>query len=549
MPSNDLNASPLSSPSSPAPLDLDVVVVGAGLAGLYALYRLRERGLNCRIIEAGDGVGGTWFWNRYPGARCDIESFQYSYSFSPELEQEWRWSERFAPQEEILAYLDHVADRFSLRDDIIFNCRIASARFDTTDKRWTLRGSDGLVCTARFCVMATGVLSKPRDIRLEGQDDFAGPIYSAATWPDHPVELAGKSVALVGTGASGIQMLPHLVEGVKEITVFQRTPNFSVPTSNAPVDAPYEAQWKTNYRKLRDEQFSTPGAVIFNVNEAKASEATEAEREAEFERRWNEEGGLAFMRSFSDISSDEASNTLAADFIRSKIASIVKDPDVARKLMPYGYPLDARRVATTDKGFYDLFNRPNVRLVSLLDEKIERVSADAIVTNKARYPADVIILATGFEAMTGALAAIDIVGTDGAALRDKWKKRPSAYLGIAMSGLPNLFAVNGPGGPGALQNVFSSSEMVVDWIAECIGYLVQNDITLIEAEPEAERGWMEDVQALAEKTLMIKAETSGYIYTNDEGERIFLCYSGGYPQYRAHLAAITAEGYRGFRLG
>jgi cyclohexanone monooxygenase len=499
-------------------------------------------------LKPAAGVGGTWFWNRYPGARCDIESFQYSYSFSPELEQEWRWTERFAPQEEILAYLNHVADRFSLRDDIIFNCCITSARFDTERNLWILTSSTGFICESRFCVMATGVLSKPREIHLNGQDHFKGPIYSTATWPEHPIDLSDKSVALIGTGASGTQLLPHLVDGVKDITVFQRTPNFSVPTSNALVDSAYEANWKSNYKALREEQFSTPGAVIFDVNSAKASEVSEAELKAEFERRWTEDGGLNFMRSFSDLSSDEASNAIAADFIRSKIAELVEDPDIARKLMPYGYPLDARRLATTDRGFYELFNRPNVRLVSLLEEKIEKVTEYAIVTDRATYSVDAIIMATGFEPMTGALAAMDILGTDGITLCEKWKTRPSAYLGIAMSSLPNLFAVNGPGGPGALQNVFSSSEMVVDWIAECISYLTKNDIKLIEADSEAESKWMEEVQNLAAKTLMIKAPTSGYIYTNEAGERIFLCYSGGYPQYRKHLQEVAEGKYKGFRL-
>lgn len=531
-----------------APLKLDVAIVGAGLAGLYALHKLRQQGLTCKIIEAGDGVGGTWYWNRYPGARCDIESFQYSYSFSPELEQEWQWTERFAPQGEILAYLDHVADRFSLREDIIFDCRIKSARFDKEQGIWTLAGDRGQTFEAKFCVMATGVLSKPREIHLKGQEHFAGEIYSTATWPEQPVDLSGKSVALIGTGASGTQLLPYLVDDVASITIFQRTPNFSVPTSNALIDAVYEAKWKGNYRTLREEQYSTLGAVIFDINGMKASEASEAELEAEFERRWNEDGGLNFMRSFSDLSSDEQSNTIAADFIRNKIAKIVQNPDVARKLMPFGYPLDARRLATTDRGFYELFNRPNVRLVSLLEEDIEKVTEGGIVTTRETYPTDVIIMATGFDAMTGALASIDIECLDGVALAEKWKTRPSAYLGIAMAGLPNMFAINGPGGPGALQNVFSSSEMIVDWIADCIGYLIANDIKSIEANADAEAGWMSDVQNLADKTLMVKARTSGYIYTNDAGERIFLCYSGGYPQYRARLEEIAAGGYTGFSL-
>jgi len=528
--------------------EFDVCIVGAGLAGLYALYRLRSLGFSCRVLEAGNGVGGTWYWNRYPGARCDIESYQYSYSFDDDLQREWKWTERFAGQEEILSYLEHVTERFSLHEDISFGCTITAMHFDGVSNRWVVETSDGPLCTARFCVMATGVLSKPRDIHLPGMESFEGPIYSTANWPAECIDLREKRVALIGTGASGCQLLPHLVDHVGHVTVFQRTPNFCVPTANAPVDPAYEARWQTGYKAIRDEQAMTPGAVIFDINPQAAVEASESELRAEFERRWKEDGGLNFMRSFNDLSRNEASNALAADFVRDKIRTIVKDEDTARKLTPHGYPIDARRLATTDREFYSLFNRADVALISVLEEEIVTVHDRGIKTTRQDYPFDAIILATGFEPITGAMMAIDIVGTDGIPVREKWQKRPAANLGIGVAGLPNMFLINGPGAPGALANMFSSSELLVDWVARCICFLQENGISRIETDEDAQTKWMNRVQELGEKTLMWKAETSGYVYINAARERVFLCYSGGFPEFRTVLSDVEANDYAGFSL-
>lgn len=528
--------------------EFDICIVGAGLAGLYALYRLRSLGFSCRVLEAGDGVGGTWYWNRYPGARCDIESYQYSYSFDDDLQREWKWTERFAGQEEILSYLEHVAERFSLYEDISFGHTITAMRFDEASNRWTVETSNGPICSARFCIMATGVLSKPRDIHLPGMEAFEGPIYSTAYWPSDRIDLQEKRVALIGTGASGCQLLPHLVDQVGHVTVFQRTPNFCVPTANAPVDPAYEARWQADYKAIRSEQATTPGAVIFDINPRTATEASESELRAEFERRWKEDGGLNFMRSFSDLSRNETSNALAADFVRDKIRTIVEDEETAHKLTPYGYPIDARRLATTDREFYSLFNRPDVALISVLEEEIVSVQGHGIKTTRQDYPFDAIILATGFEPITGAMMAIDIVGIDGIPVHEKWRDRPAAYLGIGVAGLPNMFLVNGPGAPGALANMFSSSELLVDWVAECICFLRENGISRIETKKASQAEWMNRVQKLGEKTLMWKAETSGYVYINAARERVFLCYSGGFPEFRTVLSDVKANNYAGFSL-
>jgi cyclohexanone monooxygenase len=524
----------------------EVAIVGAGLAGLYALYKLRAAGFDAHIYEAGSGIGGTWYWNRYPGARCDIESFQYSYSFSHELQQEWSWSERYAAQPEIRRYLDHVADRFALRDHITLDCAIAAAQYDAESNIWRLATASGQDIAAHFCIMATGVLSLPRDVRFPGQGTFAGDILSTSDWPDGEVDLAGKRVAIIGTGASGTQAMPLIAEVAREVVLFQRTPNYSIPSPNCPIDEAYERRWKENYPALRREQFETPGAVLFDVNPMAVVDATPNERHAEFERRWNDDGGLNFMRAFSDLSASEQSNDIAAEFVREKIRSIVKDPETARKLVPTDYPLDARRLATTDKVFFDLFNRKTVRLVSTLEEPIIEVTADSIVTASAHYPVDVIVMATGFEAMIGALMKIDLRGQDGLLLRDIWRERPGSYLGLAIAGFPNLFMINGPGAPGPLSNMFSSAEIEVDWIAACLTHLRSHQANRIEATEAAQAAWMREVHELGAKTLMMKAPSSGYFYTNAAGERIFLCFAAGFGRYGAEILRVADAGYTGF---
>ena len=525
---------------------LDVVVVGAGFGGLYALHRLRGLGLSVQVYEAGSGVGGTWFWNRYPGARCDVESLEYSYSFSPELEQEWDWSERYAPQPEILRYINHVADRFDLRRDIQFDTRVTAAAFDEAVGRWRVTTDQGDDVSARFCVMATGCLSAATTPDIPGLHSFGGDWYHTGQWPHEGVDFSGKRVGIVGTGSSGIQSIPVIARQASHLVVFQRTPNFSLPARNEPLAPETQAQVKAGYGTLRDAARASFSAIAVSAPTELALEVEPDERQLRYEAAWTRGGLMSMTTTFRDLILDKAANDTAAEFIRSKIRDIVEDPDVARVLTPTDHPFATKRPCL-DTGYFETFNRDNVTLVDLRRTPITEIVPTGIRTTGV-HELDCIVFATGFDAMTGPLLRVDIRGRGDRPLRDKWSAGPRTYLGIATAGFPNLFILTGPGSPSVLSNMVMAIEQHVDWIADCLSYLGAHGLDGIEATVEAEDAWVDHVNQLANATLFPRAN-SWYMGANVPGKpRVFLPYVGGFPQYRSTCDNVAAEGYRGFKL-
>ncbi|KYF66511.1 cyclohexanone monooxygenase [Sorangium cellulosum] len=524
----------------------DAVIVGAGFAGLYMLYRLRRLGLAARVYEAGGGVGGTWFWNRYPGARCDIESMDYSYSFSPELEQEWRWTERYATQPEILRYLDHVADRFELRRDIQLRTRVNAASFDEATSRWVIQTDDGASVSARFLIMATGCLSVAKRPDIHGIDAFEGDAYHTSRWPHEGVDFTGKRVGVIGTGSTGVQVIPVLAEQASHLFVFQRTPCFSVPARNAPIDPAHEARMKASYPEHRRKARETRAGVVLEVNPKSALEVSPEEREREYRGRW-EQGGTGFLATFSDVMRSREANETAAEFVRAQIRATVRDPAVAEALSPRGYPLGTRRLCV-DTRYYETYNRHNVTLVDVRASPIEEITPSGLRTRSAGYALDSLVFATGFDAMTGALASIELRGRGGASLKRKWAGGPRAYLGIAIAGFPNLFTITGPGSPSVFSNAIVSIEQHVEWITGCLTFLRERGIERIEATDEAEDRWVDHVKEVADGTLYPLAN-SWYIGANIPGKpRVLMPYAGGVGAYRKTCDAVAARGYEGFRL-
>jgi cyclohexanone monooxygenase len=526
---------------------LDVVVVGAGFGGLYALHRLRGLGLSVQVYEAGSGVGGTWFWNRYPGARCDVESLEYSYSFSPELEQEWDWSERYAPQPEILRYINHVADRFDLRRDIQFDTRVTAAAFDETSGRWRVTTDRGDDVSARFCVMATGCLSAVTTPDIKGLSSFRGNWYHTGQWPHEGVDFSGQRVGVVGTGSSGIQSIPVIARRVSHLVVFQRTPNFSLPARNEPLAPDTQAEVKAGYGALRDTARSSFSAIAVSAPTELALDVEPAERRRRYEAAWARGGLMSMTTTFRDLILDKAANDTAAEFIRSKIREIVVDPDVARLLTPTDHPFATKRPCL-DTGYFETFNRDNVTLVDLRQTPITEIVPAGIRTTGGVHDLDTIVFATGFDAMTGPLLRVDIRGRGDRPLSDKWSAGPRTYLGIATAGFPNLFILTGPGSPSVLSNMVMAIEQHVDWIADCLKFLGAKGLGTIEATVEAEDAWVDHVNQLASATLFPRAN-SWYMGANVPGKpRVFLPYVGGFPLYRSTCDDVAADGYRGFRL-
>ena len=526
---------------------LDAVIVGAGFSGLYMLHRLRQQGLSARIYEAGTGVGGTWYWNRYPGARVDIESQEYSYSFSPDLDAEWIWSERYATQPELLRYLNHVADRFDLRPDIQLETRVTSAHFDEASNRWAVTTDRGQTITARHCIMATGCLSVMNEAAFPGADTFEGPSWHTGRWPRDGVDFKGQRVAVIGTGSSAIQSIPHIAAEAAHVTVFQRTPNFSVPAHNGPIDPVVAKDWADNRAERRAEARET-GFGIRGVGQTErlAGEASADEQHATYEERWAI-GGFALLGAFADITVDLAANQTAVDFVGSKIRSIVKDAATAEKLTPKTFPIGSKRLCV-DTGYYDTFNRDNVSLVDLTDEAIEEIVPNGVRTANASYEADAIVYAIGFDAMTGALGKIDIRGRGGATLRDAWAAGPRTYLGLMVAGFPNLFVVTGPGSPSVLCNMAVAIEQHVDWISDCIAYMGERQLGAIEATEAAQDEWVAHVNEVAEPTIFPLAN-SWYMGANVPGKpRVFMPYIGGFPAYQQTCNDVAAKGYEGFTL-
>jgi cyclohexanone monooxygenase len=525
---------------------LDVVVVGAGFAGMYMLHRLRGLGMSAIVFEAGSDVGGTWFWNRYPGARCDVESMQYSFGFCDALQQEWRWSELYAGQSEILRYAQHVADRLDLRRDIRFETRVTALHFDAAAAHWIVRTDRGESVAARFCVMATGCLSTAKVPDFPGLGGFRGQTYHTGAWPHEGVDFSGQTVGIIGTGSSAIQAIPVIARQAAHLFVFQRTPNYSIPAHNRPMTPDYERQWKADYadRRHRAKQMRT--AILLELNDKPALQATEAERLAEYEARWRA-GGIPFMAAFNDLLLSQAANDTAAAFVRAKIRAIVRDPAVAERLMPTDYPIGTKRICL-DTDYFETFNRDNVTLVDVRSAPVAAITRDGLRTREASYRLDSIVFATGFDAMTGTLLAIDITGRDGCRLREAWAMGPRAYLGLMSAGFPNLFMVTGPGSPSVISNMIMSIEQHVDWIADCLAHLRSHGLATIEATAAAEDAWTAHVAEAGDRTLYPRAN-SWYMGANIPGKpRVLLPYLGGFPAYQRKCDEVAAQGYAGFRM-
>ncbi|MEW6168030.1 MAG: NAD(P)/FAD-dependent oxidoreductase [Pseudomonadota bacterium] len=526
----------------------DAVVVGAGFSGLYMLHKLRQIGLSALVIEEGNDVGGTWYWNRYPGARCDSESHYYSYSFSPELEQEWEWSSKYPDQPEILSYLQHVADRFDLRRDILFGTRVTGAVFDEDAARWGIETDSGRRFSARYLITAVGCLSAGQLPDIPGRDAFAGEWYHTGRWPHEGVEVSGKRVGVIGTGATGIQLIPVVAETAEHLYVFQRTPNFSIPARNAPLDTEETRRVKARYRALREHSRASFAGMPFDPIERSALAVPPEEREATYERLW-QVGGFRFLfEGFNDLLMDKASNDTAAEFIRRKIRETVHDPAVAEQLCPNSYPFGTKR-PPLNTAYFETFNRDNVTLVDIRSHPITEITPEGVRTTAGDYELDVIIFATGFDAMTGALLNMGIRGRGGLSLAEKWADGPRSYLGLAVNGFPNLFTITGPGSPSVLSNMPVSIEQHVEWIADCLAHLEAEGAEFIEARPEAEAGWVEHVNQVADATLFPLAD-SWYIGANIPGKpRVFMPYVGGVGTYRQICEDVAAKGYEGFALG
>ncbi|BCN65625.1 cyclohexanone monooxygenase [Prescottella equi] len=524
----------------------DVVVVGAGVAGLYAVHRFRQQGLTVRAFEAASGVGGVWYWNRYPGARCDVESVDYSYSFSPELEQEWDWSEKYATQPEILAYLEHVADRFDLRRDIQFDTRVTSATLDEDTLRWTVRTDRGDVVSARFFVVAAGPLSNANTPDFDGLDTFAGDVFHTAHWPHDGVDFTGKRVGVIGTGSSGIQSIPHIAEQADKLFVFQRSANYSVPAGNAPLDDATRAEQKANYAERRRLSWESGGGSPHRAHPKLTLEATEEERRAAYEERWKL-GGVLYSKTFPDQLTDQAANDAAREFWEEKVRAVIDDPAIADLLIPDDHAIGAKRIVT-DSGYYETYNRDNVELVNLKATPIVGMDAAGVNTTEAHYDLDAIVLATGFDAMTGSLDRLDIVGRGGQSLKEKWAAGPETYLGLGIDGFPNFFNLTGPGSPSVLANMVLHSELHVDWVADAIAYLDDRGAAAIEGTPEAVADWVEECRTRAEASLLNTAN-SWYLGANIPGRpRVFMPFLGGFAGYRQIITEVADSGYKGFAI-
>ncbi len=529
------------------PNDYDVIVIGAGFAGMYAVYKFRALGFRVLAYEKGDDVGGVWYWNRYPGARCDCESYYYSYSFSKELQDEWDWSLHYSEQPEILSYLAHVADRFALRPHIQFGTAVQSATFDEAAGNWKVRTSRGDTVTTRFIVSAAGCLSEVQKPDIPGLDSFLGDVFYTAAWPKGGVDFTGKRVGVIGTGASGVQAIPRIAKQAQHLTVFQRTANWVIPVWNAPMKTEFVEWVKSHYGQIRQNCLNSGGGVPFEVSHTRARDVTPEERQKILEKAWTVGGTRFFAQSFSDLLSDQEANDAAAQFVASYIRSIVKDPETAKLLTPIDHPIGTKR-PPMDDDYYATFNRPNVSLVDIRRAPIKSIEGRTLRTAERSYELDALVLATGFDAITGPLMAIDIRGKGDMRLKDKWSAGAKSYLGLCAAGFPNLFMVTGPLSPSVLANMPTAIEQHVDWIGDCLTYLRAHNLQTIEASQDAEAKWVVHTADVAQGTLYPKAN-SWYLGSNIPGKpRQFGVYLGGFSNYRERCNDVASRGYEGFRL-
>lgn len=525
---------------------VDVVIVGAGFAGMYMVHKCHQLGLSCLAIEKGDDVGGTWYWNRYPGARCDVPSLEYSYQFSEELQREWHWSEKYATQPEILRYAQHVAERFDLKRDMVFETTVTNASWIDDTKSWRVDTDKGDMVRAQFLVMATGCLSSANKPRFPDDDTFRGEVYHTGSWPHDGVDFTGKRVAVIGTGSSGLQSIPLIAEQAAHLTVFQRTATYSVPANNGPNDPQYEAKVMADIAGFRARNSATRSAFggDFPSNEVGVFDVDDDERRRLLEERWGS-SGLLFLGAFNDVLMSEKSNEAVAEFVRGKIRSIVKDPAVAEKLAPR-QTIGCKRLCL-DTNYYATFNRDNVTLVDISDAPIDRLTAHGVVTDGVEYEVDVLVYATGFDAMTGSFLKANIHGRGGLPLADAWSAGPLTYLGLNSHGFPNMFLVTGPGSPSVLTNMIVSIEQHVNWIGDCIAHMRKNGYSVIEAQEQAQVDWVAYVNMIAGYTLFPTCN-SWYLGANVPGKpRVFMPLLG-YSDYVARCEQVTATGYTGFEL-
>ena len=526
--------------------NVDAVIVGAGFSGLYLLHRLRKAGFSTRVFERGGGVGGTWYWNRYPGARCDVESLQYSYSFDEQLQQEWHWPEKFSAQPDILAYANHVADRFDLKKDIEFNTEVKVGCFDEKSSSWKITTSKGEKVTARFFIMATGCISTTQVPSIKGLNNYKGNTYHTGNWPHEEVNFAGQNIAVIGTGSSGIQSIPVLAEQANNLTVFQRTPNYSIPSQNEPMTNKYEQSWKDVYTARRKEMRYSAHGSLKDLNNVPALSVDEEQRQQLYSERWTI-GGTGFLGSFNDLLTNADANYTAAEFVRQQIKKIVEDQETAEILCPTTYPIGTKRICI-DTGYFETYNRKNVKLIDISKRPIQRLVSNGIVANEQLYVFDSIIFATGFDAMTGSLFNVDIKGRKGIALRDKWNAGPKTYLGLMSASFPNLFMITGPGSPSVKSNMIMSIEQHVDLVTDTLLRMRSEGLSVVEPELAAENNWVEHVQEVANKTLFPRAN-SWYMGANIPGKpRLFMPYIGGVGVYREICEEIVADNYRGFKF-
>ncbi len=524
--------------------ELDALVIGGGVSGIYQLYCLRKIGLNARVFEAGEGVGGTWYWNRYPGARFDSESYSYAYSFSKELLQEWNWSEHYSAQPENEKYLNFVVDKFKLRPHFRFKSRIKSARFDDKTNRWTVETEDGHRARAQFLVSAVGILSAHQMPNIAGIDSFKGESFHTARWPKEKVNLAGKRVGIIGTGATAVQLIPRIAAEVGHLTVFQRTANYCCPLRNATIDDAEQQKIKDSYAEIFERCRRTFASFMQEFDPRRAMEVPEKERHEFYELIWSQPGFTKWFGCFHDIMTDERANEDYAEFVRNKIRARVKDPKVAELLVPKDHPFGAKRIPL-ETNYYEAFNRDNVLLVDVKSDPIQTITSKGVKTGKAEYELDVIIYATGFDAITGELTRMDIRGPDGQSIKEKWSANgPSSYLTFQTAGFPNFFIMNGA----VFCNFTRCAEVVAEWLAECVGYMRDKGYQCIEADPQAEDLWTEHANSLTEGMLFTKTD-SWFMGSNVPGKkRQFLFYAGGMPAFREKIKDIAAKGYEGFKL-